>query len=256
METIKTLYTFTLDKEIEVEKTEQIDSGTLTKKVKETKTFEFALRKPTRSIADANELFYSVQFNEAIKAGLIPSALLAKRFNNDNGVLSEAQFKDKQALYDELREVANNLTQHLQKKEEEHTEEEKKTATEWIEKYNLLQKKINAYESAEQSLFDNTAENRARMKALTWYALFLSYKKNDKGEFEPIYPGKTFDEKLKSYDELIEEKADELYIRASQKFSWLVTAMYLGKASTPEDFKALDEQISGGSFNDPNPKTE
>lgn len=240
---IKTLFAFTIDKEIEVEKTEEVDGGTLVKKVKEAKPFKFALRRPNRAIIDANELFYGVQYNEAVKAGLMPRALFAKRLNNDNGVFSNAQLKEQESLYTELQNLGNEITKYNTKPEEEHTENEKKDISKAINEYLAIQRRLTDYENAQQSMFDNTAENRARLKSILWYSLFLSYKENDKGELEPLYSGDTFESKLKAYDK-IDEDGDEFLAKAAQKFSYFVTALYLGKASTESEFSAINDRLN------------
>jgi len=247
MSNIKTLYTFTINKEVETEKVEEVDGGKLVKKVIELKPVRFALRRPNRSIIDANELFYGVKYNEAVKAGLMPRALFAKRLENDNGVFSDAQLKEQENLYKRLLELTNDITLYSTKPESEHTEEEKQAVTKTLAEYTNIQKRLTEYENAQQSMFDNTAESHARSKSLLWYSLFLSYQENDKGEFVPLYPGETFDAKLKYYDNL-DEEPNSLFSKAAQKFGYFVTALFLGKAATEEEFKNLDEKLEG-TFN-------
>lgn len=239
---IKTVYTFTVDKEVEVEKEEVVDGGTLIKKIKENKPIKFAIRKPNRVIADDNDLFYSVQFNEAIKKKLMPRALLAKRLNNDDGIFSDAQIAEQEKLSEEFLSLSNELVLYAQKKEEEYSEEEKTKATEALEKYNNIRQILNEYENAKQSVFENSAESRARIKAIGWYALFLSYKENDKKELEPLYSGETYEEKLESYDKIVEE-SDSCILKAIFKFSHLVSAFALNRASSEADFQAIEKTL-------------
>jgi len=238
---IKTLYTFEVNKEIEVDKEEKVDGGTLVKKVKSTKPVRFAIRKPNRSTIDSCERFYSVEYNKAITDGLMPRALFAKRLNNDNGIFSEAQMKELQGLYTKFIDIGNDIVSFSAKKPEDRTDEEKKQNEEAVIQYADIQQKLNNYELAKQSIFDNTAESAAMVKAISWYVLFLSYKENDKGEFEPLYKGDSYNEKIEFYDEL-EEHEDSFLLGVARRLNNLITQLYLGRVRTEEDLKALDDR--------------
>ena len=90
---MKKLYKFTISetvtKKVE-EKSKDKDGNevTVTKDSVEVVDRPIFLRKPTRSMFDEAELYYGVQLSEGIKAGLLTRALLAKRFSNDGGVMS------------------------------------------------------------------------------------------------------------------------------------------------------------------------
>ena len=71
----KWIYSFTLDKEINVDKTEVSKDETgaeirITKSVKEKKPFVFKLKKPTRKIIEEADIFYAAKVGEYLKAGL------------------------------------------------------------------------------------------------------------------------------------------------------------------------------------------
>ena len=106
---MKKLYEFTLSKKVretqkESSTNENGETVTTEKEVETDKLKHFFLRKPVRSLFDEAELFYGVKLSEGIKAGLLTRALLAKRFSNDGGVLSNED-KDRYAdLYLKLYE--------------------------------------------------------------------------------------------------------------------------------------------------------
>ena len=98
---MKKLFAFKLDREIketvsESSKNDKGETVTTEKEVTKEARQTVLLKKPTRSLFDDAELFYGVKLSEGIKAGLLTRALLAKRFSNDGGVLSEDD-KDKYA---------------------------------------------------------------------------------------------------------------------------------------------------------------
>ena len=91
---MRILNEFILPKEEEVQETESStnekgEEVKTTKTVKKSVNKTFVVKKPNRSLYDEAELFYGVKLSEGIKAGLLTRALLAKRFNNDGGGLSD-----------------------------------------------------------------------------------------------------------------------------------------------------------------------
>jgi hypothetical protein len=93
---MKWLHEFAVNDEKE---TEQIESSIdaqgnevkTTKKVKKIVPVKFKIQKPTRKLFDEAELFYGIKLSEGIKAGLLTKALLAKRYQNDCGAMSEPE---------------------------------------------------------------------------------------------------------------------------------------------------------------------
>ena len=89
-------------KDIKVKKTEQKSRPVLVR-----------LKKPGRKLFDEGELYYGVKLSEGIKAGLLTRALLAKRYQNDGGSMSEPEKERYSELYLKLFEKENEL-QRLQ----------------------------------------------------------------------------------------------------------------------------------------------
>ena len=109
---MKKLFEFTVPKEVEIEenetsKNEKGEEIKITKKNKTKEQVKVFIRKPTRALFDEAELFYGVRLSEGIKAGLLTRALLAKRFTNDGGVLSEEEKNVYATLYVGLFEKQN-----------------------------------------------------------------------------------------------------------------------------------------------------
>ncbi len=261
MPQFRTLYTFTFPKECELEKKEESvnaagETVTVTKKVKDKKDFEFCLQKPTRSLLDDAELFYNVTVSKGIQAGLMSAALLAKRFNNDGGVLSE---KDKDEWGNKFVErVKKELTLQKLTIKENRTEEEEAQYEEALKDVATLTREMQEFEVRQQSLFDITAEARARTRTIMWWLFFLLYGKNEKGEWVPFFSGANLEEKQWAYDDLDD---DELYPEKSGRdfntavISHAVQAImfwYYGKARKQEDFpKAFAEHLSEKSVFNP-----
>ena len=106
---MKKLFDFRIPKVIketksETSKNDKGETVTVEKEVEVHKSQKVFLRKPNRSLYDEAELFYGVRLSEGIKAGLLTRALLAKRFSNDGGVLSEDEKNRYADLYLKLYE--------------------------------------------------------------------------------------------------------------------------------------------------------
>ena len=104
---MKWLYEFSVNQEKELEqiditKDEQGNEVKTTKKVKKIVPVKFKIQKPTRRLFDDAELFYAVKLSEGIKSGLLTKALLAKRYQNDGGAMSEPEKQKYSKLYIDL----------------------------------------------------------------------------------------------------------------------------------------------------------
>jgi hypothetical protein len=101
---MKKLYEFKLAKretvtEKETKTNENGEKVTIEKEVEKPVDHHFFIKKPTRSLYDEAELFYGVELSRGIKAGLLTKALLAKRYENDGGSLSDGEIERFGNLY-------------------------------------------------------------------------------------------------------------------------------------------------------------
>jgi len=248
---MKKLYKFTISetvtKKVE-EKSKDKDGNevTITKDSVEVVDRPIFLRKPTRSMFDEAELYYGVQLSEGIKAGLLTRALLAKRFSNDGGVMSNPDKEEYADLYVRLFENQNAIERASAKKEKDRTDAEKEEMTTLLSDNGVIKREIQEFEMAQASLFDQTAENRARNKTILWWVLNMSYYGNpeDDSTVKQIFKGENYAEKLASYD-LIEEDGSEFEEEVIKKLVYYVSYWYVGQAQTEEEFgevlKALEE---------------
>jgi hypothetical protein len=237
---MKKLYEFSINKEVEVkettnEKNEKGEEIQVSKNVKKELPQKYFIKKPNRGLFDEAELFYGVRLSEGIKAGLLTRALLAKRFTNDGGIFSEIDKEQYTSLYLKLFQLQNEF-QRLSVKEK--SKEEEVQYNNLIKDIAESREKIQDYEFAQASLFDQTAENRARNKTIMFWVLNLSYKDNDNGTFSPVFGDGIFEDKLKEYDRL-EETSDPFFEKLCQKLVLLISFWYMGRASTQEEFEKL-----------------
>lgn len=240
---MKTMFEFEIYHEKEIDKVETSvnekgEEVKITSKIKTTIPVKLAIKKPTRSLFDEAELFYGVRLSEGIKAGLLTRALLAKRFNNDGGVLSDEEQKEYNDLYIDFFNLQSEFQKLSIKQEALRTEEEKKEIQNVIEKMNTARERLQKYEMAQANLFEQTAENRARNKTIMWWVLQLSLIEGSDKKFKDLFEGQSYEEKLNKYDE-VEEGEFGLEKIALQKLLYLISFWYIGRASSQEEFEKL-----------------
>jgi len=245
---MKTMFEFDIYHEKEIEKVEvsvneKGEEVKITSKVKTTVPIKLGIKKPTRSLFDEAELFYGVRLSEGIRAGLLTRALLAKRFNNDGGVLSEEEQKEYNDLYNNFFNLQTDFQRLSLKQESLRTEEEKKDLAAIIEKMTEAREMIQKYEMAQANLFEQTAENRARNKTIMWWVLQLSLIEGDDKKLKELFGEGSYDDKLKKYDE-VEESELGIEKIALQKLLYLISFWYIGRAATQEEFSKLLDAIN------------
>lgn len=239
---MKKLFEFTLPKEQLVKEAETItnDKGeevTTTKEVKKTVDQKFFLRKPTRRLFDDAELFYGVELSKGIKAGLLTRALLQKRFSNDGGTLGKKEQEEWSKLYSDIFDKQVELQQLSLKTKEERTPEENIKFEDSKEFIREARARIQEYEMQQSSLFDQTAENRARNRTILWWVLSLAYHVHNDEEL-PFFGDGSYEERLNVYDRMEEEEEDHV-TESINKFFYYVSFWYVSKTSDPKQFEDL-----------------
>jgi len=240
---MKRLYEFTIAKEelVKESETTKNDSGeeiTTTKEIKKSIDKKYFMRKPTRRLFDEAELFYGVRLAEGIKAGLLTKALLQKRFNNDGGTLADDEREEWGELYSSLFDKQVELQAlSIKTKEERSAEENAKyeNLKEWMKDARL---RIQEFEMQQSSLYDQTAENRARNKTILWWVLHLAYWVDEGDEEKQFFGDGSYEDRVLIYDRM-EEQEEDYVIECINKFFYYVSFWYVSKTSDPEQFKDL-----------------
>tara|TARA_Y100000593_G_scaffold93138_1_gene186929 strand:+ start:10688 stop:11620 length:933 start_codon:yes stop_codon:yes gene_type:complete len=239
---MKRIHSFTVAKEQDVVKKETTENEN-GEKVTVEKTFVekapqyFFIRKPTRKLYDEAELFYAVKLSEGIKKGLLTKALLAKRYENDGGALSEPDIERFGEMYVEFYKEQTKFLE-LQEKEERTKEEQEEM--DGLENYlKNTRSALTHFELEQQSLYEQTAEVRARNKTILWWVLHLAMTEGKDGE-KPVevFSGEDHDTKLAVYDEL-SELEDEYWDEVLQKFTYFVSFWFVGRVNDEKEFKKL-----------------
>jgi len=100
---------------------------------------------------------------------------------------------------------------------------------------------LQEFELAQQSLFDQTAEVRAKNQTVMWWLLNLSLHK-DGEEVLTVFGEGDYDDRIAKYDEY-EEEDNPFWNEAIKKLAYFVSFWESGQASEWEDFDSIAEEL-------------
>ena len=247
MSEFKKIYSFFVNRLQEVEEEDIIknEAGEEIKQIKKVKKdipVDFFIKKPNRILFDEAELYYGIKLAESIKAGMLTRTSMLKKYESEGGIFTKSEEEVINKLMETLKDKQKALAEIEYKEKDEGkelTDQEKQDSLLIDAEIRILKNQLIDFENSKTSLFDQTAETRARNKAIVWWILHLAYKKeNDK--FYPLFGEGSFDDRLRNYDE-IEDEGDEFWQKVLLKFAYLISFWYSGKIITAEDFKAVEE---------------
>ena len=251
----KIIYKFTVTKKEEVEQesttnkknkeTGEMEKVTTTKKVKKDIPYDVIIYQPSRRQVEDADMEFSVEMSKCIKRGILTKAMLAKKYSDSGGLLTEDDSNNLMRLYRELSETQESLGRLLSKKDK--SDAEQKRADDLTEKFSEIRKKIVDLETTYQNVFNHTADTKAQNKTILWYMLNLSYVQAEGQEAEPLFTGSTTEEKEDSYYEK-DEGGDEIFDLSKEKLMTFISFWYFSQAPSEEDFKKLEEELDTGAL--------
>ena len=123
----KIIYKFTVTKKEEVEQesttnkknkeTGEMEKVTTTKKVKKDIPYDVIIYQPSRRQVEDADMEFSVEMSKCIKRGILTKAMLAKKYSDSGGLLTEDDSNNLMRLYRELSETQESLGRLLSKKD-------------------------------------------------------------------------------------------------------------------------------------------
>ena len=267
----KELYSFSFDLEEEVVKEvekkvkrknkETKKMETVTQTVEETVSekvpVKIIIKKPSRTQLEDGDMFYSVWLNKFIKMGLLTRAMIAKQHVDLGGQLSDEEKK----RYSELVQKNYNKEQEIQRIKAQYIDSEPSDTD--LERMNrlvnelaLVKRELTDFELLQSTVFDHTADTKARNKTLIWYILNLTFfQRGEDGKVEPMFNGVDFEEKYETYKDK-EEDEDEIYLTSIDRISSLVTLWYMSGVDTSAQLDELLDEISRQDLAETETETE
>ena len=224
----KWLYSFEVKRQTESEKevssTNDKGEEVITKKkVVEISSETVRLLSPTRRMYDDAELFYGVELSKGIKAGLLTKALLAKRYEDDGGSMSEREKQEYFTVYYSLMQKENDYQKLQLNLEGVDPAEKERLQVEALYDILDLRRELREMEENQAQLFNQTAENRAKNQVLMWWVLNLGHINN-----EALFEG-DFEARLETYDDL-ERDGDMFWTEVIKKLAYYISFWYSGQA--------------------------
>lgn len=239
---MKELYTFKLDKDKEVEIFEscEINGETVEvkKKITQATPVKFVIKKPNRSELEDIELQYDVEFSKLVKAGVLTRAMIYKQYAEQGGIWTREEEGTRNKL---MKEYGIKLQAYHNKIKPDTVIDDE--MLEMAHELAKLEEDINKYQSVEESLYGNCADQKARNKVINYLIPLLSYVQEDEKK-EPVkfFVGETLEEQWENYDEKAESD-DKFFHEAIRFFAFFITMWYLNRARTKEEFESIEKDF-------------
>jgi hypothetical protein len=260
------LYSFSIDLEEEVEKevvkeveekneeTGEMETveKTVTKKSKVKTPVRLYIKKPTRTQIEDGDMFYSIWLNKFIKMGLLTRAMLAKKQVDVGGTLNEDDKINYAKLYLKLFEKQQVVMRYSAKDKDDLTAGEAERLEKSVSELAVIRKELSDFEAAQASIFDHTADVKARNKTITWFLLHLAGYSKGEGEKEGdveegmLFPGSEYEEKYRAYQEA-DENQDPLFTKSIDRLSTIATIWYMSGIQDQDEFETVLDQINDES---------
>jgi hypothetical protein len=251
----KIIYDFEVLLEEEIEETEtkhvknketgDTEEVSTKKKVKREIPYGIVIYEPSRRQVEEADMEFSVEMSKCIKRGILTKAMLAKKYSDSGGLLTEDDSKKLVRSYAELGEIQKELSRLVSKKKK--TAEENDKEAQLTEKFAEVRRGIVDLETAYQSVFNHTADTKAQNKTILWYIINLCNLKNAAGIESPLFPGEDQESKEDSYYKK-DEEGDEIYDLAREKIMAFISFWYFSQNPSREDFEELEKDMESGAI--------
>jgi len=259
---MKEIYSFTVSKEEEVTKeqvrkkknkeTGKTEEHSVSVSTQEQVPYRIVLKQPSRRQIEEADMEYSIEMSRCIKKGILTKAMLAKKYSDTGGLLSESDATSLTRLYSKLSDLQNKWLKLDLKKAK--TPAEEKKSTEIQEEMMESRKGIVEIESSYQALFNHTAEVKAQNRAILWYLLsIVNIKKEDEedSELASFFVGETHEERLDSYYKMEEAEGDEInqiFDSSRSKLLSFISLWYFSAGAERSDFESLEADIENDNI--------
>lgn len=200
------------------------------------KEYRVALKRPTRSQQTELTVFNYQKFGEYVRRGLVTVEQIAKRQIDVGGVLSEEQQRLYAKLHTGLMEKQEILIRLMQKKDmtDDETDLKRKVA----EDITIIKNQLSDFEYLKSSVYEMTANSRARNDAIQWFVLACSVmapvtEGSDDLKFEPVFSGADHTTRLSRFEEM-DDNNDPVLDKVYVTLSHIATFIYVLGETNPE----------------------
>jgi len=252
---MKEIYSFSVDiereiKQVSKKKQKNKETGeeeeiSVEKTVKKEVPVKIILKEPNRREMEDADMEYSIEMSKCIKRGILTKAMLAKKYSDSGGLLSEEDAKHLTRQYSELGDLQNRYTR-LSAKPKKNKQDENKLKN-LMGQMAEARRDIVEMETSYSSLFNHTADNKAQNKVILWYLVNLSYYQEDESDNpKPFFNAEDSEDKINQYYD-IDENGHEIFDLAKDKLTTFLSFWYYSANATKEDFDELNDDINSGN---------
>lgn len=211
--------------------------------------YEFIMKKLSRSDKDDIDTQYATYLSKMIQAGILTKAAMIQYDESTGGKLSKDNAKYIQELYTDIAERTKQLTRIELENTGEKSDKVKEEIRSLNEEIGIIQRSIIDFESFHSSIFDNSAEVKARNKTIEFCVLNYSYIKTftekEKDPIStPLFKGETTREKMDSLDEYEESENKALIAGINSLYALWAFYYMTGKVESLEFEKIIGEAES------------
>jgi hypothetical protein len=246
---MKSIYSFTVEMSREVEEktkekrkneeTGKEEEVEVSKKVEKKIPYEVLIKEPSRRQLEEADMEYSIEISRCIKKGILTKAMLAKKYSDTGGILTEKDAERLVDLYGDLSELEREAAKSGIKTTGVVEEGSSDKTKELYGKLALTRRDIVNLESSYQSLFNHTADIKAQNRVILWYILHLAHQKtSDMENPEPVFEGDDFEARIDNYHAK-DEKDDKLFRLVQSKLAAIISFWYFSETVAKEDFDRL-----------------
>jgi len=188
------------------------------------------IKKPTRLELDETDMFYSQIISECVSRGILTKEMMLKKYLDFGGVMTKKESKEYNDSYQQFLVLSQQIEDCKNAKKKVKLEEQR------LEHYSILQD----VENEQEKLFDRTADIIARNKIMLYLVFNLSYADDGDGNYSPVFPGESHEERYESFSEDEEGNSDDSHALLAH-LSYLIYFWYYGDKNVDEkDFEAYE----------------
>jgi hypothetical protein len=251
---MKEIYSFSVDVEREVQETvskkrknkdtKKMETVSVEETVKKPVPVRIVIKEPNRKDLEEADIEYSIEMSNCIRRGILTKAMLAKKYSDCGGLLTEEDAKLLTRRYGELGDLQNKYTRVSSKPKKTKIDETKQG--ELLGQMAETRREIVDMETSYSSLFNHTADSKAQNKVILWYVVHLSYYQEDEeDDIIPFFNADESSDKIDQYYE-IDENGHEVFDLIKDKVAAIVSFWYFSSNASKEDYDSLSKDIDSG----------
>lgn len=207
------------------------------KKVKKDIPITIAIKKPNRKQIEEAETEFAIKMSECIKKGILTKAMLAKKYSDTGGALSEEDAKKLLSLYKDINNIEKDIAKMSMTVIDRKNPKTKKKISDFESELLEKRREIFEIENDYQTLFNHTADVKARNHVMMWYIVNLSFYKSkdlEVEDYKELFEGDSYEKKIESFYKK-DEEGEEIYSLCCGKLSAIISYWYFSGGDITKD---------------------